>query len=166
LLQLFQTASRYEMEVQPSLVLLQKTMLNVEGLGKQLYPELDLWQTALPFLEEWQRKRLSPLNNLKIIREKLPEWIEKFPDIPELVYDNLQDHRNTRKNLQAQVDHLLNSQEDLRRQANARRHRNGLVLAVIGLVTLLPGLQTAVEGMPLFSTALLVVGIGLLLTRR
>src|SRR5690606_14753356 len=90
LLQLFRTASRFNMEVQPSLVLLQKTLLNVEGLGKQLYPDLDLWQTAYPFLENWQKQRLSPLNNLRKVREKLPEWLEQAPEIPELVHEALQ----------------------------------------------------------------------------
>jgi ubiquinone biosynthesis protein len=91
LLQLFRTASRFNMEVQPSLVLLQKTLLNIEGLGKQLYPELDLWQTALPFLERWQKRRLSPLQNLKQIRERLPEWIEQAPELPDLIYKALQE---------------------------------------------------------------------------
>ncbi|MDG1851322.1 MAG: ubiquinone biosynthesis regulatory protein kinase UbiB, partial [Gammaproteobacteria bacterium] len=86
LLQLFRTASRFNMEVQPSLVLLQKTLLNVEGLGKQLYPDLDLWENALPFLENWQRERLSPISNLKKITEKLPEWLEHLPEIPELIF--------------------------------------------------------------------------------
>ena len=59
LLGLFQTARRFNMEVQPQLVLLQKTLLNIEGLGRQLYPELDLWQTAKPFLEKWMRERMG-----------------------------------------------------------------------------------------------------------
>jgi ubiquinone biosynthesis protein len=100
LLQLFRTASRFNMEVQPSLVLLQKTLLNIEGLGKQLYPDLDLWQTALPFLERWQKQRLSPLANLKKIRERLPEWIEQAPDVPELVFVALQQAGTDRMQLQ------------------------------------------------------------------
>jgi ubiquinone biosynthesis protein len=91
LLQLFRTASRFDMEVQPALVLLQKTLLNIEGLGKQLYPELDLWQTALPFLERWQARRLSPLTNLRQIRERLPEWLEQAPELPDLIYKALQE---------------------------------------------------------------------------
>jgi ubiquinone biosynthesis protein len=75
LMRLFQTARRFNMEVQPQLVLLQKTLLNIEGLGRQLYPELDLWATAKPFLERWMRKRVSPrtlLNNLQTQVEQLP----------------------------------------------------------------------------------------------
>jgi ubiquinone biosynthesis protein len=75
LLNLFQTARRFNMEVQPQLVLLQKTLLNIEGLGRQLYPDLDLWSTAQPYLERWMRERYMPkhvLNNLQQQFEKLP----------------------------------------------------------------------------------------------
>ncbi|CAA0079520.1 putative protein kinase UbiB [BD1-7 clade bacterium] len=89
LMYLFQTARRFEMEVQPSLVLLQKTLLNIEGLGRQLYPQLDLWNTALPFLEEWMRERYSPRNMAKQIGRHLPGWLEHLPEIPDLVYEHL-----------------------------------------------------------------------------
>src|SRR5690606_32851206 len=69
LLRLFQTARRFDMEVQPQLVLLQKTLLNVEGLGRQLYPDLDLWSTAHPFLEKWLRDRIGPPGLIKAIRQ-------------------------------------------------------------------------------------------------
>ncbi|GAB7530951.1 ubiquinone biosynthesis regulatory protein kinase UbiB [Pseudomonas sp. 3A(2025)] len=75
LMRLFQTARRFNMEVQPQLVLLQKTLLNIEGLGRQLYPDLDLWSTAQPFLERWMRDRVSPrtlLGNLQSQVEQLP----------------------------------------------------------------------------------------------
>jgi ubiquinone biosynthesis protein len=76
LLRLFQTARRFNMEVQPQLVLLQKTLLNIEGLGRQLYPDLDLWSTAQPFLERWMRERFSPLQllrNLQVQAEQVPQ---------------------------------------------------------------------------------------------
>src|SRR5690606_3672894 len=101
LLQLFRTASRFNMQVQPSLVLLQKTMLNIEGLGKQLYPELDLWQTALPFLERWQHERLSPLKTLRQIRERLPEWVEQSPELPDLLLSALREGNSARVALAA-----------------------------------------------------------------
>ncbi|MCJ8168299.1 ubiquinone biosynthesis regulatory protein kinase UbiB [Atopomonas sediminilitoris] len=75
LLRLFQTARRFNMQVQPQLVLLQKTLLNIEGLGRQLYPDLDLWSTAQPFLERWMRERVSPvqlLRNLQAQAEQVP----------------------------------------------------------------------------------------------
>jgi ubiquinone biosynthesis protein len=89
LVQLFQTARRYEMTVQPSLVLLQKTLLNVEGLGRQLYPELDLWQTAKPFLEQWMKERYAPLGVLRRLRRHLPGWLERMPEVPDALLDAL-----------------------------------------------------------------------------
>lgn len=86
LLRLFQTARRFNMEVQPQLVLLQKTLFNVEGLGRQLYPDLDLWNTAKPFLEHWLRKQVGPRVFFRKIREYAPYWAEKFPEFPDLIY--------------------------------------------------------------------------------
>ncbi|MFT3931907.1 MAG: ubiquinone biosynthesis regulatory protein kinase UbiB [Spongiibacteraceae bacterium] len=90
LLYLFQTARRFDMQVQPSLVLLQKTLLNIEGLGRQLYPQLDLWSTASPLVEKWLRDRYSPRNLLKKVRHKLPQWLEQFPEVPDYVLAKLQ----------------------------------------------------------------------------
>ena len=87
LIQLFRTASRFDMEVQPSLVLLQKTLLNVEGLGRQLYPDLDLWTTALPYLENWNKKRLNPFTLLGRLQENIPNWIDQLPQLPQLFID-------------------------------------------------------------------------------
>ncbi|WP_100638109.1 ubiquinone biosynthesis regulatory protein kinase UbiB [Marinobacter salexigens] len=89
LLRLFQTARRFNMEVQPQLVLLQKTLLNVEGLGRQLYPELDLWSTAQPYLEGWMRKRIGPSGLIKSLQTHLPSWLEQSPEMPQLVHDAL-----------------------------------------------------------------------------
>jgi ubiquinone biosynthesis protein len=97
LLRLFQTARRFNMEVQPQLVLLQKTLFNVEGLGRQLYPDLDLWNTAKPFLEHWLRKQLGPRVFLRKIREYAPYWAEKLPEVPDLVYQTLLELRHLKK---------------------------------------------------------------------
>lgn len=86
LMRLFQTARRFNMEVQPQLVLLQKTLLNIEGLGRQLYPDLDLWSTAKPFLERWMRERMSPkavLGNLYSQAEQLPHLADMTRDLLE-----------------------------------------------------------------------------------
>ncbi|MHA7114274.1 ubiquinone biosynthesis regulatory protein kinase UbiB [Pseudomonas promysalinigenes] len=95
LMRLFQTARRFNMEVQPQLVLLQKTLLNIEGLGRQLYPELDLWSTAKPFLERWMRERMSPkavLGNLYSQAEQLPHLAGMTRDLLErLSQPHLQD---------------------------------------------------------------------------
>ncbi|HET9843148.1 MAG TPA: AarF/UbiB family protein, partial [Gammaproteobacteria bacterium] len=91
LLRLFQTARKFDMEIQPQLLLLQKTLLSVEGLGKQLYPELDLWHTAKPFLERWMKTHMGPKALIKHMREKLPFWFYKMPEIPEVMH-NLAQH--------------------------------------------------------------------------
>lgn len=89
LLQLFNTARRFNMEVQPQLVLLQKTLLYVEGLGRTLYPQLDLWQTAKPFLEKWMKEQMGPKALFNQLKENLPFWSEKLPEMPDLLYDAL-----------------------------------------------------------------------------
>lgn len=90
LVYLFRTASRFDMQVQPSLVLLQKTLLNIEGLGRQLYPELNLWDTAQPYLEQWVQDRYSPQSVLKRLQRHAPSWLEQLPQLPDVVMDNLQ----------------------------------------------------------------------------
>jgi ubiquinone biosynthesis protein len=94
LLKLFQTARRFDMVVQPQLVLLQKTLLNVEGLGRQLYPELDLWTTAKPFLEKWMEEQMGFKALFRKIRKNLPYWLEKAPDVPDLIYQRLNSQKN------------------------------------------------------------------------
>jgi ubiquinone biosynthesis protein len=92
LLRLFQTARRFNMEVQPQLVLLQKTLLNIEGLGRQLYPELDLWKTAKPFLERWMEEQVGARAMLRGMKENLPEMVEKLPEVPGLIYQALKQY--------------------------------------------------------------------------
>jgi len=75
------------MEVQPQLVLLQKTLLNIEGLGRQIYPDLDLWKTAKPFLEKWMNEQVGMSALLKGFKKNLPFIAEKMPDMPELIFD-------------------------------------------------------------------------------
>ncbi|CNJ15476.1 ubiquinone biosynthesis regulatory protein kinase UbiB [Yersinia mollaretii] len=117
LLNLFNTARRFNMEVQPQLVLLQKTLLYVEGLGRQLYPQLDLWTTAKPFLESWLRDQVGLPAVIRALKEKAPFWAEKFPELPELVYDSLQQH----KVLQQSVDKLtIQIQGQQQRQGQSR----------------------------------------------
>ena len=87
LLRLFQTARRFNMEVQPQLVLLQKTLLNIEGLGRQLYPDLDLWQTAKPILEQWMHERLGWQAAWRSLKQEAPLWAETLPTLPRLVHD-------------------------------------------------------------------------------
>lgn len=87
LLQLFNIARRFDMEVQPQLVLLQKTLLNIEGLGRQLYPELDLWATGKPFLKRWVVKRNNPKTVIKRFVDQAPHLLKIMPELPAMVHD-------------------------------------------------------------------------------
>ncbi len=113
LLRLFQTARRFDMEVQPQLILLQKTLLNIEGLGRQLYPELDLWTTAKPFLEDWFKQRLSPKAKIKQAIKKFPELAHQFPEIPALMMQVLDDAAHTSRRAEIQQQQMQNLQKQL-----------------------------------------------------
>jgi ubiquinone biosynthesis protein len=89
LLRLFQTSRRFNVEIQPQLVMLQKTLLNIEGLGRQLDPELDLWQTAKPFLERWMSEQLGLRGLKKTLELEAPNWSRTLPQIPRLVHQAL-----------------------------------------------------------------------------
>lgn len=106
LLQLFTTARRFNMQVQPQLVLLQKTLLYVEGLGRNLYPQLDLWKTAKPFLEQWMKDQVGPQALFNQLKENLPFWSEKLPEMPDLIYDTLRQMKHLP--LQVQKQHEAN----------------------------------------------------------
>jgi ubiquinone biosynthesis protein len=90
LLHLFQTARRFNMTVQPQLVLLQKTLLNIEGLGRQLYPDLDLWRTAKPFLEQWMSEHVGAYALFNTVKTRLPDWLGMLAQLPDLTFDTLQ----------------------------------------------------------------------------
>ena len=130
LLRLFQTARRFDMVVQPQLVLLQKTLLNIEGLGRQLYPDLDLWQTAKPFLENWFKQRLGPAAKVKELFGKLPEMTEQLPEIPALVFQALQSNAH----MQQQMQWHNQEMQALRQQL---QHNNRRTLWAIATSTVL-----------------------------
>ncbi len=90
LMRLFQTSRRFHVEIQPQLVLLQKTLLNIEGLGRQLDPELDLWNTAKPFLEKWMVDQLGPKKLLMELRDQAPQYAKLLPQLPRLLHAYLQ----------------------------------------------------------------------------
>ncbi len=117
LLQLFNTARRFNMQVQPQLVLLQKTLLYVEGLGRTLYPQLDLWKTAKPFLENWMKEQIGPKAMLNQLKENLPFWSEKLPEMPDLLYEALRQTKTLPQQLEVQ------HQQNLQMQLNIQRAR-------------------------------------------
>ncbi|MCQ8128616.1 ubiquinone biosynthesis regulatory protein kinase UbiB [Methylomonas rivi] len=118
LLRLFQTARRFDMVVQPQLVLLQKTLLNIEGLGRQLYPDLDLWQTAKPFLENWFKQRLGPAAKIKELLSKLPEMTEQLPEFPALIFQALQSNAQMQQQIQQHNQEMLQLRKQLNRNNN------------------------------------------------
>ncbi|WP_034949355.1 ubiquinone biosynthesis regulatory protein kinase UbiB [Erwinia oleae] len=152
LLNLFNTARRFNMEVQPQLVLLQKTLLYVEGVGRQLYPQLDLWKTAKPFLEEWIKDQIGIPAIVRALKEKAPFWAEKLPELPELFYDSLRQH----KHLQRSVDKLTH---DLKTERV--RHHQSRYLFGVGATLLLTGTATLLTRpeWDLFSAAMVAGGI-------
>ena len=90
LLRLFQTSRRFNVEIQPQLVLLQKTLLNIEGLGRELDPELDLWNTAKPFLEQWMNQQVGWLGLLEGLKREAPRYVQLLPELPRLIHQALQ----------------------------------------------------------------------------
>lgn len=132
LMRLFQTARRFGMEVQPQLVLLQKTLLNIEGLGRQLDDELDLWDTAKPFLEGWMKDRVGPKSITKSIKANLPFWIEQAPHIPGLLHGALTKIAHQGVNMQS--TQLAELQQEIRKQNAQQRNRGiGFGLILLGL---------------------------------
>lgn len=89
-MRLFQTARRFEMPVQPQLVLLQKTLFQIEGLGRQLYPQLDLWDTAKPYLESWMKDQIGPQAAIAGLQREAPRWASMLPEMPRLAYGAIQ----------------------------------------------------------------------------
>lgn len=130
LLTLFQTARRFHMEVQPQLVLLQKTLLNIEGLGRQLNPELDLWQTAKPFLENWMHERIGPKAFYNKLKRNLPSLLEQLPDMPLVLNETLQKvHKG-----QLQVEMQAHQIEQLKHEIRHANRRNFYTLLGVALL--------------------------------
>ncbi len=135
LIHLFQTARRFHMEVQPSLVLLQKTLLNIEGMGRQLYPELDLWSTAQPFLEKWMQQRYSPQGMLQRLGRSAPSWLEQLPLLPATIVENLQRDRSQEVLARRQQREWEESQRRRREQRERYRRGAGALLLLAGAAT-------------------------------
>ncbi|MFN6060224.1 MAG: ubiquinone biosynthesis regulatory protein kinase UbiB [Burkholderiales bacterium] len=116
LMRLFQTSRRFQVEIQPQLVLLQKTLLNIEGLGRQLDPELDLWSTAKPFLEKWMLEQIGPQRLWKQLKDEAPRLAKMLPELPRLVHAFLQrDHDEEKRQLQELI--RMQQRTNLRLQA-------------------------------------------------
>ena len=157
LLRLFQTARRFDMEVQPQLVLLQKTLLNIEGLGRQLYPQLDLWTTAKPFLERWMSEQIGRHAFMRKMRNNLPKLSEHLPDLPGKISKVINDAETGNLVLNWRSDELTQMKRELR-----INHRT-TVAVISGSTLLLSGTLLLVFGPgPLIpATAATLLGSGL-----
>ncbi|EDM64761.1 putative ubiquinone biosynthesis protein UbiB [Moritella sp. PE36] len=129
LVNLFATARKFDMTVQPQLVLLQKTLLYIEGLGRQLYPQLDLWDTAKPFLERWVKEQMGPQAVFSAVKQRAPFWAEKLPELPELVFDTLT--KATKQ--QAKLDKLFTQAEQFT-QNHTQSGKGRYLLSVGGVI--------------------------------
>jgi ubiquinone biosynthesis protein len=123
LLRLFQTSRRFGIEIQPQLVLLQKTLLNIEGLGLQLDPELDLWKTAMPWLERWMSEQVGWRGFLKTLRQEAPHYATLLPQLPRLL------HQSLGKN-------IANPREELLQKILLQQQRNNHLLSFVSVLLL------------------------------
>ncbi len=167
LVYLFRTARRFDMEVQPSLVLLQKTLLNIEGLGRQLYPDLNLWDTAQPFLEAWVAERYSPQSMLKRLQRHAPSWLEQLPQLPDVFMDNLQQARELEHRFTLQQQRVQTLQDQVRDDTHRRRRLFVAALACgAAAVGAFPGAWQQLAQAPLSSWLLAALGLALLWPRE
>ncbi|WP_417225951.1 ubiquinone biosynthesis regulatory protein kinase UbiB [Amphritea sp.] len=163
LMGLFQTARRFNMEVQPQLVLLQKTLLNIEGLGRQLYPELDLWETGQPFLERWMKERMGPKAAYRSIKQQAPDWLEKMPHLPQLAYDALSQLKNMDDSRRRDMLAMSVARQELQQQSNHKWRWVGLICLAVAAGFSLDDPLFAVRELPAISWLLGGVGAVLLL---
>lgn len=171
LLRLFQTAQAFNMEVQPQLLLLEKTFIHIEGIGRQLYPQLDLWTTAKPFIERWLSEQLGFSALLKGVKQNLPYIAERLPDLPQLAFKALERIANDELRVEMQSRQLEELRQEIRR-ANRRSIRaviGGCFVVSASIVLALDGLAPVMVGsgqflVPLMSAALFIPGLYLLIS--
>ena len=160
LLRLFDIARRFDMRIQPQLILLQKTLLNIEGLGRDLYPELDIWQTAAPILREWMSDRISPRTQLKHLRRNLPDMLTAMHALPSLVKIAVQQAEDGKFAFGVRSEELAALREEIRL---SERRRNGTLVGVaLGLGSLL---WLGFEMEPRIIGTLLLIASGVMLWR-
>lgn len=164
LLGLFQTARRFNMEVQPQLVLLQKTLLNIEGLGRQLYPDLDLWSTAKPYLENWMKERMGPKGVWKNIRSQFPDWMEQAPELPNMIYGALDQVRKTEERQHRQEALLQELVVSSKTRSKKKSSSLGWLLLISGVFVASDGLPW-LQQLPVAAQALMALGVFFLVRR-
>ncbi|VAW98167.1 Ubiquinone biosynthesis regulatory protein kinase UbiB [hydrothermal vent metagenome] len=167
LIRLFFVAQRFNMEVQPQLVLLQKTLLNIEGLGRQLYPDLDLWKTAKPFLEKWVASQFGPKALFRHIRTNAPLWVEQLPKMPTLLFEALE------KINKGEIEYKVNAQQIDEIKLEIKKSNQKTVRAIFGsgfiissalLINVSTSVINFLPHFPLLSASSAIVGFILLLS--
>ena len=141
LLRLFQTSRRFNIEIQPQLVLLQKTLLNIEGLGRQLDPNLDLWKTAKPYLENWMKEQIGWRGLLDRLKAEAPGYSQLLPQLPRLIQQALEATTRSGPSATPQIEVLLEEQRRINRRLGAVIYFGGGLLAGILLVRLLTSMS-------------------------
>lgn len=152
LLRLFETARTFNMEIQPQLILLQKTLLHIEGLGRQLYPQLDLWDTAKPFLEKWLSEQMGIRAMAKGFKKNLPFLAEHLPDLPQLAFRALEKVANDKLEIEWKSKQLEEIKHEIQ-QANRRTVKavaGGSLLVSSALIAGLDGIAPSMVGSGLF----------------
>ncbi|HEY5702458.1 MAG TPA: ubiquinone biosynthesis regulatory protein kinase UbiB [Gammaproteobacteria bacterium] len=165
LLRLFQTARQFGMVIMPQLLLLQKTLVNIEGMGRQLYPDLDIWKAARPQMERWMSERVGLRGLYRGTRKNIPHWLDRLPELPGKAIDLMERLRDGRIELQTHSDDIQKLRLEIK-QANKRT-----VMAIAGstfvlaaaIIYGLDGFSPVMfSGAPLLSWVFGIAGIGLL----
>jgi ubiquinone biosynthesis protein len=162
LISLFEAAQRFDAQMQPQLMLIQKTLLQIEGVGRQLYPDLDLWKTAQPLLRQWARERWSAQNLWKETRDQLPDFIQALTQLPPLIENAIQRASDGRLQFQVEASNLDSFKDELRESARKRD------VTIVSAFTALGGIMwLGVSGEPVWiGAALVAAGAAGLLFRR
>jgi len=165
LLRLFQTARRFDMEVQPQLVLLQKTLFNIEGLGRELNPDLDLWKTAKPFLERWMSEQIGIRAMFKKLGINAPHWVEKLPEMPGLLYESMEQMKKYHQDQSERDKQALKMQKEM--QNSIKKLHVAIFASVLLLsATMLAGFSIqntiSITDIPMISWLLAASGLGII----
>ena len=162
---LFQTARRFNMPIQPQLILLQKTLFNIEGLGRQLYPGLDLWETAKPYLERWVKDQIGPAAILKDFRQELPRLVPMIPKLSTMGSELLRETKEARLARFSQQEEIFSLRSEIRvRRLKLKIIALGFFILLIGLIGLVMGVVGEVNQMPswVFAVSLIVSGVAVM----
>jgi ubiquinone biosynthesis protein len=154
MIRLFETARRFNMEIQPQLILLQKTLFNIEGLGRELYPQLDLWKTAHPILRDWMTEQLGPRAALKQLRDDLPQIREALRELPGVIKFLSEQIANGDLKLDMRAPELQEIRDQLKEQQKQR-----FTLTIAGSALVSGVLVLALTGIPWLGWSLVLAGV-------